>query len=100
MGIAHQVEDTVATVKLNGSFTFEQNQHFHELITSLQEKHVSCIKIDFSNVDFIDSAGLGMILLLRNSLEKTDTSIILSKPSGQIEKMFSLSKFDTLFTIE
>jgi anti-anti-sigma factor len=86
-------------VALNGSFTFTDNQKFRDIISEVKKERLNSVELDMSNVEFIDSAALGMLLLLKDETAAHNTSVILKSPSGQVKKMLELSKFETLFTI-
>jgi HptB-dependent secretion and biofilm anti anti-sigma factor len=51
-------------------------------------------------VQEVDSAGLGMLLLARDEAKKNNRELILKGPCGQVKRMFGVTKFDTLFSIE
>lgn len=86
-------------ITLKGKFTFADHESFRDVINTIKMGKIKSITLDLANVDFIDSAALGMLLIAREEAEKTHVNLILQNPSGQIHKMFKVSKFDTLFTI-
>ena len=85
---------------LSGKFTFSDHSSFKSIIDTLKSGEVSSVSLDLSNLDFVDSAALGMLLIAREEAEKNNMSLTIIKPTGQIDKMFKISKFDTLFNIE
>ena len=86
------------TVNLNGSFTFSDNQSFRHIVTALDKKDIQYMELNFSGVDFVDSAALGMLLLLRDHASKRNIKVVLANPVGQVKKMFDLSHFHNLFS--
>lgn len=88
------------TITCSGSFTFADNQRFRHAMNSILEQEDSKAVLDLSGVTYIDSAALGMLLLLREMLEEKNISLMLYKPKDQVAKMFEISKFNELFTIE
>jgi len=50
-------------------------------------------------ITFIDSAALGMLLLLRDRCQNTHTPISIIGAHGQAEKVMKIAKFDQLFTM-
>lgn len=90
----------ICNTKFSGSFTFADNAKFRELIGLLEKEPVKTVDIDVSGVTFIDSAALGMFLLLRDIGQKKNIDVVLRSPQGQIKKMFELSKFNQLFTVQ
>lgn len=86
-------------IRMNGSFTYNDNHKFRDIIHLLSTAAVNEMDLDFAGVDFVDSAALGMLLLLRDESQKRGVDMTLRSPHGQVEKMFTLSKFDQLFSI-
>jgi len=89
-----------STVAMTGDFTFTDHPAFLQLMKRLLGSPGAPMIIDLSQLTFIDSAGLGMLLIARDEAGKAKRSLSLRRPRGQIQRMFSVSKFSTLFTIE
>lgn len=58
------------------------------------------VVVDLTDVDYIDSAGLGMLLNLRERAGKTETQITLTGAAGLTREALELASFDTLFAID
>ena len=82
---------------MSGQFTFNHNQKFKQLLPLLDTLQVRAITINLRGVEFIDSSGLGMLLLLRDECVKRDLGITLQQAQGQVEKILTISKFDQIF---
>ena len=88
------------TVAINGDLTFTDHGAFLDVMKRLLGTTGSSIAIDLAQVAFIDSAGLGMLLIARDEARKAGRRLILRSPQGQVKRMFAASKFETLFEIE
>jgi anti-anti-sigma factor len=86
-------------IVLNGRFTFNDHAKFREVFGLLSDGKISSLSIDFTNLEFIDSAGLGILLLLRDEAAKKKLSLTFKNPVNQVHKMFKISKFYDLFHI-
>lgn len=93
------ITDRNMQIVMQGQFTFSDNIAFREILNEFDSKAIKHLSINFSEVDFIDSAGLGMLLLLRDECEQKEATISLEAATGQVEKIFLVSKFDQLFTL-
>ena len=93
-------KNNVTYVKLAGQFTFVDHQKFKHILDLIEEQQISRLELDFSEVTFIDSAGLGMMLLLRDNCQNKNIEICVSAATGQVEKIFIISKFDQLFSMQ
>ncbi len=61
---------------------------------------ISAIEIDLGNVDYLDSAALGMLLLLRDQASGTHKTVILSNCHGVVQQILDIANFKKLFTIQ
>ena len=95
-----ELRDGDATVSLSGDLTFTDHVAFREIADRLAGSSARTITIDVSDLKFIDSAGLGMLLIAREEAAKTSRVLILRGAKGQVNRMFELTKFNTLFTVE
>ncbi len=86
-------------VRMNGQFTFPDNPKFKGILSVVKDGGFSQLQLDFGGVTFIDSAGLGMLLLLRDQCQESGVRVGLSGMSGQVAKIFSISQFDRLFAM-
>lgn len=83
---------------LTGKFTFADNKVFNSIMDEIAS--YKQIIIDLTKVEFIDSAALGILLLVRDKCDKTSTNLLLKNPKGQVKQMFDISRFGDLFNIE
>lgn len=87
-------------VKFIGRFTFVDHGTFKEVVDELLKDNCKHCVLDLSGLEFVDSAGLGMLLIIKDELAKKSATLILKSPTGQVEKMLQVSHFDQMFTIE
>jgi anti-anti-sigma factor len=85
---------------LSGRFTFSDHGTFRTMIGEMEGTGASRHVIDLSGIEFIDSAGLGMLLLARDEGKRKNLDVALRKPTGQVKRMLEVARFDTMFTIE
>lgn len=95
-----EFDDNGARVYISGEFTFTDHIAFKAIADRVFEGQGWPIVIDLSKLEFIDSAGLGMLLIVRDEANKAKRSLVLRGPHGQVKRMFAVTKFDTLFTVE
>jgi anti-anti-sigma factor len=89
-----------ARVAFSGDLTFADHVVFREVADRLGASVDKTIVIELASLDFIDSAGLGMLLIAREEATKKSQTLVLRGAKGQVSRMFDLTKFDTLFTVE
>jgi len=63
----------------------------------LEQDAVKLVRVDLSETDYIDSAALGMLLLLRRQCRDTGRVVSLTGARGMVAEVLRIAKFDTLF---
>jgi anti-anti-sigma factor len=96
----YEFKGTDAVVKFSGDLTFNDHIAFREIADRLAAASDTTLVIELSELDFIDSAGLGMLLIAREESRKANRALVLRGAKGQVKRMFGLTKFETLFTVE
>lgn len=99
MELAKEVTGKRCTYSMKGKFTATDTGTFKEVILLLSSNDVDEVVLDMRDVDFIDSAAMGMFLIAREQSEKNNKKIMIINAKDQPAKAFSVSKFDTLFDI-
>jgi anti-anti-sigma factor len=87
-------------VSFSGDLTFTDHMAFREIADRMAVANRKTVVIDLTSLDFVDSAGLGMLLIAREEAANASRTLILRGAKGQVKRMFGLTKFDTLFTVE
>lgn len=84
---------------LREQMTYADRQAFDGLVPGLV-KQGRAIVIDMAQLEYMDSAGLGMLLTLRDLAEKTRLKVSIRSAQGDVKELLRLSCFDTLFPFE
>lgn len=87
-------------IDLKGRLTFADYSLFREITTLFNEADVNDCLFDLSELEFIDSAGLGMLLIARDKLQSRNGQLTLRGAAGQVKKMIDLGRLDALFATE
>jgi anti-anti-sigma factor len=73
---------------------------FRALLSEIKKSARKVIVIDLANLDWIDSAGLGMLILAKELAEKDNLELVLRSPKGHVKSLLELGRFEKIFTIE
>ncbi len=60
----------------------------------------STTKVNFERLDYISSAGLGILLQTQKRLSGAGHTLILTKMNKLVRDVFRVARFDLVFTIE
>lgn len=92
------VDGSVARVAIEGDFTFEAHHDFKTAtIKALKEPDIKTIEVDLSKVDYLDSAALGMLLLLKE--RANDRKILISHCRHSVFSVLDIANFGKIFDI-
>lgn len=86
-------------VDFNGRLTYSDYSIFRQIADIIGEIPEQECVFNLAELEFIDSAGLGMLLLARDKVQDCRGHITLLNPKGQVKKMIDLGRFDALFKI-
>ncbi len=100
MELTSSIQDRTLLVTLSGQFTFGDSKVFRPVLDMLDKDNIASVVLNLAPLEFVDSAALGMLLLLRDETGKRKQQLILRGPQGQVRKIFDVARFNTLFSIE
>ena len=87
------------TVFLSGEVDVGNCAIFKEELGKIIEKATGNVTLDLTSLDYIDSAGLGIIVGVYKRLQEKNFSIKVVNANEYIKKLFRITKLETLFTI-
>ncbi|HTW25047.1 MAG TPA: STAS domain-containing protein [Candidatus Baltobacteraceae bacterium] len=67
--------------------------------SAVREQSTSALIIDFSNVPFMDSAGLGALVGARVALQKANRPLAIAALNTQVKALLDMSKVSPFFRI-
>lgn len=84
------------TIFVEGTFGFHIIQEFKRCYSDKRDYRFT---VDLRKVDYIDSAGLGILINMHNYLEQSDGEIQITNTLPQVRKVLAISRFDRKFRI-
>ncbi|CAK0759318.1 HptB-dependent secretion and biofilm anti anti-sigma factor [Azospirillaceae bacterium] len=100
MDYSIDAKDHEATVRLSGRLTFNDHAKLRALIREMSQNHARRQVLDLSSLEFVDSAGIGMLLIAREELVGQEKSLVLRQPVGQVKRVLSVAQLGKLISIE
>lgn len=96
----HHFDPFKSELALTGRLTIAVHGQFRTIIDTLKQSSPSELVIDLGETEFVDSAGLGMLLVAREAVAAHGATIRLRNARGQVERMLDCARFGELFTLE
>ncbi len=88
------------TVQVAGRMTHSDYKGFRDILARITSERPACTVFDLSRVEFVDSSALGMLLIVRDAAQQSQTELVLKGASGQVAKLISISKLHKYFTLQ
>jgi len=100
--VEYAIRETGADVEVQvkGRLTFSDHKTFRDIVKSLDSHRNKSWVIELSGLDFIDSAGLGMLLIVRDAASQHGAKVVLRGAREQAKRLIQVARFDSLFTVE
>ncbi len=83
----------------SGILDATESQEFRQEITEMVESDAKIVLVDFKNVTFMDSSGLGALVLAFKALRAADIKMVLCSINEQVRILFELTGMDKVFEI-
>lgn len=94
-------ENNILTIKALGDIDHHSAKNVREVMDKLIfEKKPSLVLMDLSNVEFMDSSGLGLILGRYTTCEEIGAEFRIIKPAPSVSRILSLAGIERLMKIE
>jgi anti-anti-sigma factor len=83
----------------SGSLDATKSQAFRQEITGFVENGTKIVLVDLKNVNFMDSSGLGALVLAFKTLRAANSKLVLCSINEQIRILFELTGMDKVFEV-
>ena len=89
----------VKVVQPTGILDGTKGSQFRQEISQLIEKGATIVLVDFQNVTFMDSSGLGALVLSLKTVRAAGAKLFICSINDQIRMLFELTSMDRVFQI-
>jgi anti-anti-sigma factor len=90
--------DNCMVIKVKGRFDFSCHSAFREAYANARES--SDFVVDMGDASYMDSAALGMLLLLREHAQQNGGRVTITNCRGQTYEVLQIANFHRLFKIQ
>lgn len=99
MNITSYAEKGFLVVKVEGRLDIGNAANFEKSCAAFMEQGAKNMILDFSNLEYISSAGLRSILSTAKKAKGEGGSLALASLSGLVQEVFELSGFDNFLPV-
>ncbi|NUB13796.1 anti-sigma factor antagonist [Azospirillum brasilense] len=97
-GIEDKEQGTL--VRLRGRLTFNDHAKLRALIREMLQNKAKRQVLDLATLEFVDSAGIGMLLIAREEMANADKQLVLRSAAGQVKRVLTVAQLNKIVTIE
>lgn len=97
----YEIENDLAVIRCEGEVLGEeQGPDLIELVNDIISKNVKNTVIDVSEVKYINSSGIGVLITTLTKFRNAGGDIVLLNPSDHVQKLLVMTKLNAIFNIE
>ena len=96
----HTIENHILKLSINGDLIGENNgPQLVELVNDALTKGSRNCLIDISEVRYINSSGIGVLITILTKIRNKGGDLYLIKPSEHVQKLLLITKLQAIFNI-
>ena len=98
----YEVYKSTGTTKvaLEGRMCFSDHATFRDIIRGFDLPPGERVVFDMTDLDLIDSSGLGMLIIARDEAKKRQLEFVIENPKTEVRRLMDMAKFERFFTIK
>jgi anti-sigma B factor antagonist len=95
-----QVDPDITVVELSGKLALgRESQRIESLVEELVRKGSQRVVVDMAGVDYIDSAGIGMVALAAGKLRESGGKLAIVAPEGRVLHLLTMTQMNTIVKV-
>lgn len=95
-----EVKENVLVLKISGDLIGEDNgSNILEKVSNAIQAQVRLCIIDISNLRYINSSGIGVLITILTKFRNKGGEVYLMKPSETVQKLLVITKLNAIFHI-
>lgn len=90
-------EGNSPVIKLYGELDIHASSEFRNYVTEISDDYSEDIYLDFTDLDYIDSTGLGALISILKEARGRDKKVYLKEVNERIRKLFKITQLESMF---
>lgn len=100
VNIESRLDSNFWNVGIDGELDVAGADKVKEHLNGLVEEKPVDLKIDFTNLEYIDSTGLGALIGVLKRLKVNEKDIYIVNARKNVKKIFTITGLDKIFKVE
>lgn len=93
------MNSAVKVIEPSGILDGTKAKQFREEITSLVESGVETILVDFKDITFMDSSGLGALVVALKAVRAKGSQLFLCSLNNQVKMLLEITSMNKVFQV-
>ena len=94
-------EPDITGISCSGRFTLGNRlQEMEGLVNSLLDEGVRKLVLDLTHVEFVDSAGLGLMMRASGEIQQLGGTLRISGANEQVRRLFDITRTGTILALD
>ena len=93
------MNSNIKVIEPLGILTKAEAPNLRQMVDESLQAGAKMILIDFSNITFMDSGGLGSLVMIRKAVMEAKAQLFLCSLNDQIQMLFELTDMERIFKI-
>jgi anti-anti-sigma factor len=95
-----EMEPDLTLVELTGKLSLGRESHkIEDLVGELVQRNALKTILDLSKVDYIDSAGIGLVALAAGTLKQAGGKLVVVAGAGRVLNLLNLTQVSAIVTV-
>src|SRR5262245_7590776 len=95
-----RIEPDITVVELTGKLALgRDSQRIETLVEDLVNRGEIKVMLDMTGVDYIDSAGIGLVALAAGKLKEAGGRCIVVAPEGRVLQLLQMTQMNSIVTV-
>ncbi|MEW6556844.1 MAG: STAS domain-containing protein [Elusimicrobiota bacterium] len=99
MEIGNQIKDGIMILAVKGDIELNTAPQLQEEFQSLKDNNITKVVVNLSQVNYIDSSGLGTFIGALKMFNAVNGKIVLAGLSSNLKKIFEITRMSNFFSI-
>ena len=98
--VERRAEPDITVLEFTGRLALgRESQRIETMVEELANRGESRVILDLTGVEYIDSAGIGMLALAAGKLKESGGKIAMVAPEGRVLQLLNLTQMNTVFQV-
>ncbi|WP_227395232.1 anti-sigma F factor antagonist [Jeotgalibacillus aurantiacus] len=96
-----EIKGNILLLRMEGELDHHEVESIRSELSELMDKNaIKHLVLNLSNLEFMDSSGLGLILGRYKSIQKAGGNVVLCSASPQVKRLFEMSGMFRILMVE